>query len=184
MATKFAISRRKADDAVIGTWRGSGKKGIPVAAPDSDHDVFEVTEVEYADVTKKGLLFPAANEHRFKYVGGALVEQTDGRARIRFEPTLVEADVGERPQPQVTVSVLNPDGTVKTSVNVTRVVQLIRGKPMKLVFSNGQAVFRVPTGRAYEVEIGEGLDVQVEAPLTVRVASADLEEPGGGRFTE
>ena len=169
MAGKYSASVRRATNEVGGLWRGGGP-GIPQSTTDTL--IVELTEAQHAEIGSKGMNWPQGPS-RFKWDGNAIVEQADGRRRLRFTPSTVDLDVGDSPV-VVTVEVLLPGGGVDTGYNRPRKVVTLADRRLRLGFASGVATFTVRTAREHQLQIDALPEFRLEARLRIRVADTEI----------
>jgi len=170
MTMRYAISVDVASTEIKGLWRGD-KPAVPTSTGDTLS--VEVTEAQHADISNKGMQFDGGAT-RFKWDGAAIVEQTDTRPRLRFTPDVVDVDTGEPPV-NVTAEILKPDGTVDTTFNGRRLLEIDDDRNLRFIFVNGVATIQVRTNRGYSLVLPPQVDFRLEgAGLSVTVADTDI----------
>lgn len=169
----YAVTYRKNDSMIIGTWHGSGPT-IPSPAATRPYEMAEVTEVTIQEMTS--LSYPGCSHLRYKWEAGAVVEVADPRPTIRFTPLVIEVEK-DTPDVSMTISLLRADGTVNTNFNDTRLMRIAtsdRERKLQLSFSSGVAQVNIPTGKSYELRLDYGEDWKAEAPFMISVYDTEL----------
>lgn len=151
----YAVTARTSDDLVVGTWTGRGP-GIP-AAP-SGHRTAEITKAEHGAL---GPLIGPGGVLRWSYpAGGPLALVNDTRPRLKFVPSVTDANVGDVGV-TVTLEIRHWNTDALLNVNQQGYISLSDGRNLRVpfgtftdatgeyTFTAGTSIVTVPTGKEY-----------------------------------
>lgn len=173
----YAADVRKADDVVVGSWRGGAV--IPIQPAESPNYYFELTEQEFETLNANALFWGGDSARpRWKIVTNALTEQTDTRRLVVFSPATVVTTFQNNATVSVGVQVRQVppnEDQVDTNISGDFDVQVSAKGPgmanvwMRVSISAGVGTILIDREIVKEAAIFDQGVFRVDTPLKVRI---------------